>query len=310
MQWAVEANQACKRRKCLFFSIDGIYSHYVELVLPQAMTETRSDLTLAAALRVMAPLVELLLHEGVTYTRFANALKATFLEVAPSVLEKSSTRVNDSSVSTLTGIHRKDVREWRSVGQPLPQAKAFGAVMEVFTKWANDPAYCDAQGRPLALNRSGGPGTFEALATSVSNDVHPHTLLRELIRLGVAQRVEVATTDESDKVSLCVDAFVPRDGAAEMLQLFSDNVGDHLAAAARNLSGNSAPMLEQSVYADSLSADSIAAMHALARQIWSTAFHEIVRDANVLSKQDRGHSDANQRLRIGMYFYGGPNQKT
>ena len=93
------------------------------------MSESRADLTLAAALRVMAPLVELLLHEGVTYTRFANALKATFLEAAPSVLEESSTRVNDSSVSTLTGIHRKDVREWRSVGQPLPQAKAFSAVV-------------------------------------------------------------------------------------------------------------------------------------------------------------------------------------
>ncbi len=271
------------------------------------MSESRADLTLAAALRAMEPLVELLLREGVTYTRFANALKATFLEAAPSVLEKSATRVNDSSVSTLTGIHRKDVREWRSVGQPLPQAKAFSAVMEVFTKWANDPAYCDEQGRPLALSRTGGPGTFEALATSVSNDVHPHTLLRELIRLGVAQRVEAATTDESDKVSLCVDAFVPSDGAAEMLQLFSDNVGDHIAAVANNLDGTSTPMLEQSVYADGLSADSIVAMHAIARRIWATAFHELVRDANGLCEQDRGNADANQRLRVGMYFYGSSN---
>jgi len=95
------------------------------------MSESRADLSLAAALRVMAPLVELLLREGVSYPRFANALKKTFLEAAPGVLEASSTRVNDSSISTLTGIHRKDVREWRSVGQPLPQAKSLGAVMEV-----------------------------------------------------------------------------------------------------------------------------------------------------------------------------------
>ena len=271
------------------------------------MTHTRADLTLDAALRVLEPLVELLLREGVTYPRLANALKTIFLAAAPSVLEESSTRVNDSSVSTLTGIHRKDVREWRSVGQPLPQAKAFSAVMELFTKWASDPAYCDRRGRPMVLNRTGGPGTFEALAASVSNDVHPHTLLRELIRLGVARRVETVAGDEADKVSLCVEAFVPNAGAAEMLRLFSDNVGDHLAAAAHNLSGNSQPMLEQSVYADSLSANSIATMHVLARQMWSNAFHEIVRDATVLTEHDRGQADANQRLRIGMYFYAEPN---
>ena len=273
------------------------------------MSESRADLSLAAALRVMAPLVELLLHEGVTYPRFANALKKTFLEIAPAVLEASSARVNDSSVSTLTGIHRKDVREWRSVGQPLPQVKSFGAVMEVFTRWANDPEYCDKRGRPRILDRVGGAGSFEALAAAASNDVHPHTLLRELIRLGVARRVDTDANGEGGKVSLCVDAFVPKQGAAEMLQLFSDNVGDHLAAAAHNLMGSDAPMLEQSIYADSLSPESVAAMNTLARQIWSKAFHDIVRDATALSDQDQGQSGADQRVRVGMYFYHGPNVK-
>ena len=273
----------------------------------QTMSESRADLSLAAALRVMAPLVELLLREGVSYPRFANALKKTFLEAAPGVLEASSTRVNDSSVSTLTGIHRKDVREWRSVGQPLPQAKSLGAVMEVFTRWANDPDYCDQQGRPRVLDRAGGPGTFEALAASVSNDVHPHTLLQELIRLGVARRDEAALKSEGDKIRLCMDAFVPKEGVTEMLQLLSDNVGDHLAAAASNFTGTNPPMLEQSIYADSLRTESVEAMETLVRRIWSGAFHDIVRDATALSDQDRGQSDANQRIRVGMYFYRGPN---
>src|ERR1019366_1641634 len=101
------------------------------------MSESRADLSLAASLRLLAPLVKLLLHEGVTYPRFANALKKAFLESGASILEANSARVNDSSLSTLTGIHRKDVREWRAVGQPLPKAKAFGAAMEVFTRWAS-----------------------------------------------------------------------------------------------------------------------------------------------------------------------------
>lgn len=273
------------------------------------MHESRSDLSLDAALRVMAPLVEWLLHEGVTYPRLANALKKTFLDAAPVVLKDSSTKVNDSSVSALTGVHRKDVREWRSVGQPLPQAKTFGLVMEVFTRWANDPAFCDHQGRPRTLHRVGGPASFEALAASISKDVHPHTLLREMIRLGIANHVEADSSGEAASVSLCVEAFVPKEGASEMLQLFSDNVGDHLAAAAHNLTGTNDPMLEQSVYADSLRPESAVAMNALARRIWSKAFHEIVRDATALSDQDRGQIGADQRVRVGMYFYHGPNAK-
>jgi len=273
------------------------------------MSESRADLSLAAALSLLVPLVELLLHDGVTYPRFANALKKTFLESATNLLEASAEKINDSSISTLTGIHRKDVREWRSVGQTLPQVKTLGPVMEVFTRWANDPDYCDKEGRPLTLDRTAGPRSFEALATCVSKDVHPHTVLRELIRLGVVRLVEAAPDGSGEQVSLCADAFVPKKGAAEMLQLFSDNVGDHLAAAAHNLRGTNPPMLEQTVYADSLRPESVAALSTLARQIWTKALHDVVRDATVLSEQDRGQPGANQRIRVGMYFYHGPNRE-
>jgi len=269
--------------------------------------ETRSDLALDAALRVMAPLVEWLLHEGVTHSRLANALKQTFLDAAPGVLEGSATKVSDSSISTLTGIHRKDVREWRSVGRPLPQSRTLGTVTELFTRWVNDPVYCDSKGHPRVLHRVGGPGSFEALAASVSSDVHPHTLLAELIRLGLAECLDNEADGEGETVRLCTQALVPSKGAAEMLQLFSGNVADHLAAATHNLRQSGAPMLEQSVFADDLRPESVAAMNALARQIWLRASHEIVRDATRLCEQDRGQSEADQRVRIGMYFYHGPN---
>ena len=274
------------------------------------MSESHADLTLAAALRVMAPMVQLLLQEGVTYTQFSNALKKTFLEAAPGILETSSAKVNDSSISTLTGIHRKDVREWRTVGEPLPQTKTLSAVMSVYTRWTSDPEFCDQSGRPRVLERLGGQGTFEALASKVTSDVRSLALLQELIRLGIAIKVTNDQTPGSDLVKLCVDAFVPAEGACEMLQLFSDNVGDHLAAAVHNLSDKSSPMLEQSVYADHLSPQSISAMNALARRLWTEAFQTVVRDATVLSDQDRNQVDGNQRMRIGMYFYHGPDLKS
>ena len=271
--------------------------------------ESRPDLTLAAAVRVLAPLMPLLLREGVTYPRLCNALKQAFLEEAPAVLLDSALRVNDSSVSTLTGIHRKDVREWRSAGRPRPQARTLGAVMEAFTRWSTDPDYCDERGRPRVLERKGGPGSFEALAASVSNDVHPRTVLQELVRLGVAELVEGRSQDADDRIRLCADAFVPGDGTPEMLQLLSDNVGDHLAAAVQNVIGGEPPMLEQSIFADRLRPQSVEQMHALARKVWQGAFHEVVRKATALSEKDAGQDGADQRIRVGMYFYHAPDAK-
>jgi hypothetical protein len=74
--------------------------------------------------------------------------------------------------------------------------------MEVFTRWANDPDYCDQHGRPRVLDRVGEPGSFEALAACASRDVHPHTLLQELIRLGVVSRTETGSNGGVDKISL------------------------------------------------------------------------------------------------------------
>jgi hypothetical protein len=270
-------------------------------------SESRADLTLAAAVRLLEPLLPLLLREGVTYPRLSIELKRALLEVAPAVLLDSSIRLNDSSVSTLTGIHRKDVREWRSAGRPRPQARTFGAVMTLFTRWSTDPTYCDAKGRPLVLERKGGSGTFEALAASVSNDVHPRTMLQELLRLGVAELVEGTSESGDDRVRLCADAFVPRDGTPEMLQLLSDNVGDHLAAAVQNVLGTTPPMLEQSIYADNLRPQSVEQLGVLARKVWQGAFNDIVRKATALSDKDAGHDGADHRVRVGMYFYHAPD---
>jgi hypothetical protein len=78
-------------------------------------TESRADLTLAAAMRLLEPMLPLLLREGVSYPRLSNALKKAFLEAAPGVLQESSIRISDSSVSTLTGIHRRRVGRLHSL---------------------------------------------------------------------------------------------------------------------------------------------------------------------------------------------------
>lgn len=272
--------------------------------------ESRSDLALAASLRLLSPLVTMLLHEGVTYPHFAQALKQVFLEAAAKIIEEREGRPNDSNISVLSGVHRKDVREWRKAGKPRPPAKTLSVAMQVFTRWASDPAYLDEKGEPRLLARGGSSGSFEELAAAVSNDVHPRTVLEELLRLGVVAADQGWDEGSPTKLRLCAGAFVPREGYAEMLQLFVDNIGDHLAAAVRNLEGSQAPLLEQSIYADGLTAESADALDTLSRGLWAGVFQQMVRTATLLSQQDQGVDGADERVRLGMYFYREPGKRS
>ena len=151
--------------------------------------------------------------------------------------------------------------------------------------------------------------TLVGLAASVSNDVHPRALLQVLLRLSVAELVAGATEGGDDRVRLRVEAFVPPEGAPEMLQLLGDNVADHLAAAVLNVLGEAAPMLEQSIHADNLREESVERLHALARQAWQASFHDLVREATVLRERDALRPGVDQRIRIGMYFYREPDRQ-
>jgi hypothetical protein len=268
------------------------------------MSDSRANLVLEAALRLNEPLIELLVQEGVSYTQFASALKANFVAAAEKVLAANGATATDSSLSTMSGVHRKDVHALRTAGQPRPKAKNLSLAMAAFALWSTDPEYSDKLGKPIVLDRHGKSGSFDALAYSISKDVRPNVVLQELLRLGVVRQVE---GDES-RLTLCAEAFVPKEGSAEMLQLFADNVADHIASAVSNISGAS-PMLEQAVFADGFTEESVETLTALSREIWLSGLKEIVREATKLNRQDEGRTDANRRFRLGMYSYRGPAAK-
>lgn len=267
-------------------------------------TPSKAEAALGAALRVMSPLLKFLLRSGVTHQMLCNALKKEMLDGADEVLAESGVKRNDSSLSALTGINRKDVREWRAVGQTLPAPKTLGPAMEVFTHWKNEPKYRSPDGRHLILARLGDSVSFESLAKSVSNDVHPLTILREMERLGVVKR---HSDGDFERVELLANAFVPSPGTAEMLDLMVANVGDHIATSLHNVVGQVPPMLEQSIYADKISAETANKLAAIARAVWARAHQEIFDTAKPLCDADQATPHAVHRFRIGMYFYQTPS---
>ncbi len=254
---------------------------------------------LQALAQVMAPLLRLLLASGADYSRLSAELKPLFIEQACLELHRHGQRLTDSAISVLSGVHRKDVRAWRKGGLGQRIAQEVSPAAQLFARWLASPTLCDAQGAPRALPRLGSVDSFEALARMVTQDVHPFTLLGELLRLGL---VGIEPRDGQDWVVPNPEGFVPAPGSRELIELFGANVADHARTAVGNLLGEG-PLMEQSVFASGLSAQSTAQLSELARRLWVQARRQMISEASRLYESDRGRADANRRMRFGAYYW-------
>ena len=251
----------------------------------------------------MLPLARWLVRSGVSYGTFASALKEVFVSVAHEELLRAGRKATDSAVSVLSGVHRKDLRAFnaRRLAGESAAARGPSLVSQVVTRWMSDPLYV-ADGVDGALShgrdlpRAGPAPSFETLARAVSTDVHPRTLLDELLRLGVV-------TAEGDQLHLVSQAFVPSRGYQEMAAMLSASTSDHLAAAVHNLSGEGPKFLEQSVFADGLSAEAADELATLARRLWSHTFQTMVAEATTRTQREDAPAEGGMRMRFGTYYY-------
>lgn len=132
------------------------------------------------------------------------------------------------------------------------------------------------------MSRIGPAPSFEALAQTITRDVHPRSLLEELCRLGRARHHV-----RSDTVTLERNAFVLHADREHMLALLSGNVGDHLEAAAGNVLGAGCEHFEQAVFADELSTHSVQAMRPLIAAQWNRLLNTLAPALEALIAEDQ-----------------------
>jgi hypothetical protein len=263
----------------------------------------RQASVLEAVRRVSVPLVRLLIDEGIGYQRLMANLKPVFIEQALAQLADRDEKPTDSAASLRSGIHRKDVSAWRA--SPVHSSKAVKRSIpaEVFARWISDPAYRNEGGSLRELPRSGPAPSFESLARSVNQDVHPLSVLNELIRLGLA---EMRGDADGERVALLETGFVPRQDWTNLLELFVDNLTAHLEVAAHNLRGEGPPQLEQAVYAGGLTPESARQLADLSRQLWAAMMNGFLAEATRLHARDQGRGD--RMVRLGAYFHESPGR--
>ncbi len=246
--------------------------------------------------RLMEPLAVLAIARGVPFVTLEEQLKIAFVHAARTAHPNLPAHRLVSRISTATGINRREVTRITQTRSTTPAVRPSPAT-RIFTKWLAEPSFKTRKGELMSIPRQGPAPSFEALAQSVTRDVHPRSLLDELCRLGLA-RVD------GDMVSVIRDSFVPRSDSARMLGFLGGNVGDHLRAAVANILSGAPAHLEQAVFADELSQVSMDAFQQLMRSQWKALLEAAVPALQRLIDADRaaGHR-ADQRVRVGLYTY-------
>ena len=264
---------------------------------PASTTAALDPAALTEALRqLMEPLAALAIARGVPFVMVEDQLKSAFVDAARTAHPNLPAHRLVSRISTATGINRREVTRLTQARSTAPAVRHSPAT-RIFTKWLAEPALKTRKGEVMAIARQGPAPSFEALAQSVTRDVHPRSLLDELCRLGLA-RVD------ADMVHVVRDSFVPSTDSARMLGFLGSNVGDHLRAAVANVLSHTPEHLEQAVFADELSQLSLAAFQHLMRDQWKTLLQAAVPALQQLIDADHAAGRrADQRVRVGVYTY-------
>ncbi|MEQ1686313.1 MAG: DUF6502 family protein [Burkholderiaceae bacterium] len=252
---------------------------------------------LAALATLIEPMATLAVAQGAPLAAVQDLVKMAFVDAAQRAHPALPAHGAVSRVSTVTGLHRREVARIMQLGRTAVPARRSPA-SQVFTRWQSDPMLKNARGEPIALPRQGPAPSFETLVHAVTRDVHPRSLLDELCRLGLA-RVE------GDTVHLVGGAvFVPEGDAARMLGYLGSNVGDHLRAAVANVVSDKPPHFEQAVSADGLSPQSLEAFGQIVRIQWQALLAATAPALQQMIDADRAAGRADDgRVRLGLYSY-------
>jgi Family of unknown function (DUF6502) len=268
---------------------------------------TPEQAALIQALRsVLEPLAVLAVAKGLTYQVLDDVLKQALVNAAHDAHPGVAAHRRVSRISTTTGIHRREVTRLTQAGDAAPVPRS-SLASGMYAHWLTSQGFRERQGRrpgaPKALPRQGPHPSFETLARAITSDVHPRTLLEEMIRLGYA-----ALDPATDTVKLLADAAVPRGDAARMLRILGSNVGDHFRGTVTNVLGDGRQHFDQALFADELSDESIAAVRKLIAEQWRELYGRLWPEIERLFANDAAHPQRvlNQRLRVGLYSFNEP----
>ena len=254
--------------------------------------------------QVLSPLARLCLAKGIAIQAAEEVLRYAYVQAAKADCEGLNPSRLTSRISTMTGLTRREVTRLQSTDAAVrPETRSVAT--DVLTYWASQSDYVNKKGLPIRIPRTGEAPSFEALAASVTKDVHPKSILADMVRLGL-----VTHNKHNDMVAIVDAIFVPKSDWPQMVAFIGTNVGDHLQASVDNVLLGGGVHFEQALLADELSRESLDAAKSLITAQWRDLLTELGPQLQALMDQDKSLGrEQSKQIRIGLYSYMDAMQK-
>lgn len=257
------------------------------------------QMLLHALEQLLKPMARLCLSKAISIQAMQEVMRRAYVQAATEQCEGSNAARLTSRISTMTGLTRREVARIQSMQLQYKSVPTRSIATDVLTAWTVLPEYVNKKGLPIPIPRTGSAPSFEALAQQVTKDVHPRSILADMLRLGL-----VVQRSNNDTVAVVDQLFVPREDWSKMLGFLSANVGDHLQASIDNILGDGRQHFEQSLLADELSKESLDAAKSMITEQWRSLLTELGPQLQDLMNEDIEQGRVkDQQLRIGLYSY-------
>ena len=222
------------------------------------------DGLLRAARETLRPIARQLLASGIPFGRLESRLRELFVELAERDFAIPGRTQTDSRVSLLTGINRKEVRRIRAADPKTagPQSFSRNIAASLVSVWLTDARATDRSGKPLPIPYQGKRGpSFVKFAKKTTVDLPPRAILDELVRTGAVEILD------DKRIALRDDAYVPKLGQPEKLQMLAEDPAEMVATMIRNIfAGDEGDLLlQRKVSYDNLGSDALKRIRARLR---------------------------------------------
>jgi hypothetical protein len=262
-----------------------------------------NEILIAAANRLLTPLVKIFLRQGITYKSFSEITKKVYVDVASKDFALDYKKLSASRISMITGIQRKEVQKIRerNDGQDAELIDKHNRSTKIINSWMNDANFTDENGEAATLHIEGDEKSFSALVKKFGADLTYRSFLDELIRIGA-----VEFDKEKDVVKLLTKGFIPEAGSKEQVVIMGTDVRDLLQTIDHNMTNTSEKsLLQLKASYDNLPDDIMPHIQKLSKE----KGYDFLKDfAGWLSEYDRGEEKPEKgtkrkRAGIGLYYF-------
>jgi len=146
---------------------------------------------LTAYARLLRPLVQILLRNGVSYSEFADTAKRVFVNTAATHIGKGKAEVSAAQIAIQTGLSQRETQEILD-GRSQPAVNTnLARIAALLTAWHSDDRVVGPYGLPLELqSREPGRMDFETLVREYCPGADHGPLLSQLIAIGVIRQTD------------------------------------------------------------------------------------------------------------------------